>query len=406
MGTSDHNHGRSGYPLLSSTSRLDIVDGHVYWQHPRYLTDARGRRSGFAIPNSAMVDDPLHSTIVQLSRSAVAGKPYTVSEVGHPFPNEYACEGIPILAAYAALHDWDGVYWYTLGHRDAVAAGPSTIGHFDLYPDPIKMTQLAAGALIFLRSDVRAARETIERSYSRDQVLASLRLPWSAGPYFTPDFPLTLPLRDAIRIGSLDGPPFEASSDAEAAANPLVSDTGELTWYRTEENAGLVTINTPRSQALVGHCGANPRETDNLAADMETAFCALTLSALDDQPIGQASRLLLTATARVSNSGMRWNVERKSLEEWGQAPRDWNPSVGTIRLKNLDRATAVAAQPLDGAGQALGPALPATSSPSGWTARARPAGHSLVRDFGRPLVRQEGRCGLRCEIRAEVVIPG
>ncbi len=54
-----------------------------------------------------MVNDPLHSTVVQLSRTAFAGKPYTVSETNHPFPNEYASEGIPILAAYAGFQDWD-----------------------------------------------------------------------------------------------------------------------------------------------------------------------------------------------------------------------------------------------------------------------------------------------------------
>jgi hypothetical protein len=96
IGNSDHNHGRSGYPIVASAALLDVVDGHVYWQHPRYLTDAKtGRQTGFDIPNTAMVDDPLHSTVVQLSRSAVAGKPYLVSEVNHPFPNEYASEGCP-----------------------------------------------------------------------------------------------------------------------------------------------------------------------------------------------------------------------------------------------------------------------------------------------------------------------
>ena len=55
---------------------------------------------------------------MQLARSRVAGKPYTVSETNHPFPNEYACEGIPILAAYALLHDWDGIFFYTFAHSD------------------------------------------------------------------------------------------------------------------------------------------------------------------------------------------------------------------------------------------------------------------------------------------------
>jgi len=84
------------------------------------LHPATGRRAGFEIGNTPMVNDPRRSTVVQLSRSALAGQPYTVSEVNHPFPNAYACEGIPILAAYAALHDWDGVFWYTLGHEQLV----------------------------------------------------------------------------------------------------------------------------------------------------------------------------------------------------------------------------------------------------------------------------------------------
>ena len=79
--------------MLYATSLLDIVDGHTYWQHP-------GNR---AKQNTPMVDDPVNSTAVELARTAFAGKPYTVSEVNHPFPNEYAAEGIPILAAYSAL---------------------------------------------------------------------------------------------------------------------------------------------------------------------------------------------------------------------------------------------------------------------------------------------------------------
>ena len=270
VGTSDHNHGRSGYPLLLSTSQLDIVDGHVYWQHPHYLTGSGGRRSGFTITNSPMVDDPLHSTVVQLSRSAVAGMPYTVSEVGHPFPNEYACEGIPILAAYAALQDWDAIYWYTWAHRDVAAAGPSSISHFDLFPDPVKMAQLAGGALVFLRPDVSQAKTTIQRSYGRDEVLASLRLGWRESPYFTPGFPLAIPLRHSVRISSLDAAPSGAPSEPDS--DPILADNGELAWHHAGKGLGIVTVDTPCSQALIGHCAASPRETANLAADADAVL--------------------------------------------------------------------------------------------------------------------------------------
>jgi hypothetical protein len=364
-GTSDHNHGKSGYPLLTSTSRLDIVDGHTYWQHPKYLTDVKsGRRTGFEIPNTPMVNDPAHGNPVKLSRTAVAGKPYTVSEVNHPFPHEYACEGLPILAAYAAFQDWDGVYWYTLAHDDLVGGEPRAIGHFDLGPDPVKMTQLAAGAIVFLRGDVRPATQTVVRNYSREQVIESLRLPWSASPFFTPGFSPLTPLMHATRIGSLDGPPTTAGGSV--SGEPVVSDTGELRWFGAGQKPGAVVLDTPRSQALVGFCRDNHQTTSQLAADVQNAFCAITLSALDDRPIATAGRLLLTAAARVANTGMEWNEKRTGLERWGTAPPRIEPVVGRIVLRGLAGAVQVSAQPLTATGRPQGAPVSAESAPEGW----------------------------------------
>ncbi|MBN2476006.1 MAG: hypothetical protein JXB62_15445 [Pirellulales bacterium] len=371
VGTSDHNHGKSGYPLLTSTSRLDVVDGHVYWQHPRYLRDpATGRQTGFEIPNTPMVNDPLRSTVVQLSRSAVADKPYTVSEVNHPFPNEYACEGIPILTAYAALHDWDGLFWYTLAHNHLIGADARAIGHFDLGPDPVKMTQLAAGALLFLRADVRPAGQTVGRSYSTDQVYESLRLPWSESPYFTPGFPTALALTHATRITSLDGPPtgpFE-----QPKGEPFVSDTQQLRWTGAAAGLGVVVVETARSQAIVGFTKENSQATENLSFRPDNPFSAVTLGALDEKPIAEADRLLLTTSARVSNSGMQWSADRRTLQRWGTPPSLIEPVTGAVTLRNLADAAAVSCQPLDGVGQPVGPPLQATYTDRGWSL---PIGH-------------------------------
>jgi hypothetical protein len=383
IGNSDHNHGRSGYPMVAGASLLDVVDGHVYWQHPNYRTDAKtGRQTGFDIPNTAMVDDPWHSTVVQLSRSAVAGKPYTVSEVNHPFPNEYASEGVPILAAYAALQDWDGIFWYTLAHKDVVGLEPVVAGHFDFAEDPVKLSQLAAGALLLLRGDARPAVRTVGRSYTAEQVRQSLRLPWAEQPYFTLGFPNTLPLRHAIRVNSFDGPPtgsFEAT-----ATNPIQSDTGELAWQCAGKGSGLVVVNTPRSQALIGYCGGRRPATENLEAGVNVPFCAITASSLDEKPIAEADRLLVTATARVANSGMEWNDRRTSLTVWGKAPTCIEPVTGELVLKNLRPARSVSVQPLDGAGRPLGGSFPARSSGQGWTFRlGEPATTWLVVTLGR-----------------------
>jgi len=367
VGSSDHNHGRTGYPLLAATAALDVVDGHVYWQHPNYVTDpATGRTVGFQIPNTPMVNDPQRSTPVQLSRTAVAGKPYIVSEVNHPFPNEWAAEGVPILAAYAALQDWDGIFWYTLAHEDILAKDPRMMGHFDFVTEPVKMTQLAAGALVFLRGDVQAARKTVTRTYSREQVIDGLRLPYKDAPYFTPGFPPALPLVHGSRIASLDGPPT-AAFEPVGAGDPIRSDTGELAWYAPADKKGLVTVRTARTQALIGFCKDRPSDLEHLAVSVEPAFCTVTLSALDEKPIAAAARLLLTAGARAAYTDMKWNAKRTSLDSWGQKPMGIAPVTGAVTLRGLAGATRVEAQPLDGIGRPLGAAVSATKSGDGWS---------------------------------------
>ncbi|MGB7284692.1 MAG: hypothetical protein WBE13_20665 [Candidatus Acidiferrum sp.] len=355
IGTADHGHSHSGYPLLASLSRMQLLDGHVYWEHP-------GSREPKNLP---MVNDPLHSTVVQLSRTAFAGKPYTVSEFNHPFPNNWASEGIPILAAYGSLQDWDAIVLYTFEPKLSPDWPPYVGDPFDISLDPVRMTELATGALMFRRKDVRAARKTVERTYSREQVMESARLPYSDWPYFTPEFPLWLPLEHEVRIRSLNGPPTQKFSETEPS--PIVSDTGELTWYTSPPKAGVVTVNTDRTQALIGFIGANPQTLKNLSADLTNKFASIVLSSMDSLPLAQSSRMLLTTGSRVANTGMKWNEAGTALTDQGGAPTLVEPVSGKIVLRNLRGATAVTVTALDGAGHGIGDPISAQKTADGWS---------------------------------------
>jgi len=350
VGTSDHNHWKSGYPLLASTSKLDVVDGHVYWQHPRHVPSAGGKRAGFWIANSPMVNDPLNSSVVQLARSAVAGKPYTVSEVNHPFPSEHACEGIPILAAYALLQDWDGLFFYTFEHADPSQWAFRKCGHFDIRADPVKMSQLAAGAAMFHRADVAAANKTVGRSYSVAQVIETLRMPSSKRPLFTPGLGRAGPLVHGLRIRG-----FGRKQTAYAAIKtpePIVSDTGELTWRRREKR-GLVTIQTDRTEALIGFVGGARRSLKTLSAELSTGFCTVILTSLDGRPLATSGRMLLTAGARTAHTAMRWDEKRHTLTSWGRLPVQIEPVKGTVTLRGRPAGDALELVPLDGSARAL-----------------------------------------------------
>jgi hypothetical protein len=348
IGTADHSYFIPNQPLIRTTALLDGVDGHVYWEHPAIW----GRR------NTPMVNEPLASTIVKLSRSPVAGKPFTVSEVNHPNPNEYAAEMIPILAAYGAFHDWDGIYFYTFEPKIGTDWNPFVEDQFDITLDPVKMMQMAVGALLFSRPDVSPARATILRTFSTEQVYEACRLSEAERPYFTPGFPLSIPLRHGSRIKCFDCEPTGRFSDDPSP--PFISDTGELVWHDSSDLGGLVTIETPRTQALVGfvrdHAGRSVR---HIKPEVKNDFCALTLSSLTSEPIWKAKRLLLTACSRWQNTGSKWNDRRTLWDEWGTGPTLIEPVTGWLLLRDLDGAVAVNLIPLDGAARPIGKPIPA-----------------------------------------------
>jgi hypothetical protein len=354
IATADHSHSGSGYPLEADAQQLDIMDGHDYWRHP-------------AVPpfrHNPMVNDPLNSTVVELSRTALAGKPYTVSEMNHPWPNQFACEGIPILAAYGGFLNWNAIVWYTFEPKRSAGWQPVLTEPFDMSHDPVKLPQMDAGALMFLRGDLQGAKKTVERSYTREEVWDSRLVAGTNRPYFTPGFPASVPLLHGSRIKSLNGKsPAPVTVDP---ASPFTSDTGQLVWYTNAADQGLVTIDSPRSQGLVGFVKANHKSVSNLGADVSNNFCAITLSSLDAKPISETSHLLLVTGSRVANTGLTWNADKTQPADYGTAPTTIEPVTGKIILKKLERATKVWAKALDGSGRLLGAPIPARKTEAGW----------------------------------------
>jgi hypothetical protein len=355
MGTADHSHSGSGYPITWANAALDIIDGHDYWQHPSVNPG-----------NSPMVNDPMDSTIVELSRTSVAGKPYTVSEMGHPFPNQFAAEGMPILAAYGAFQGWDMITWYTFEMKKDPNWAPYVGDAFDMSLDPVKMPQIAACALMYLRGDIEPAKQTITRTYTRQQVWDSRLLPGTERSWFTPGYPLATPLLHGVRVGSFDGSPTQLPTGISTTP-PFKTDTGQIVWDVGPDQAnGVITIDSPRSQALVGFVRAGNKSVANLAADVKNDFCTIIVSSLEDKSIAAAGKLLLTAGSRVENTGMQWDARRIRPTRSGGSPTLMEPVTGTITLKNLDQATGVSVKPLDGSGHAIGQPIVARKTATGW----------------------------------------
>ncbi len=322
------------YPLVSATSKLDVVDTHVYWQHPSYTRDASGKTTSFRILNTPMVNEPEKSTVVTLHRSAVLGKPFTVSEVNHPYPSEYGAEMIPVLASYAAFLDWDGIFWYSFEHSAASNWVPRYPGHFDIRQDPVKMTQLAAGAVAFLRADVAPSSKTVSRSLTSTDVLETIRMPASAAPLFTLGAAPGALLQDGIRIASFDA---KKTTRLPAAKPPYRTNTRQIEWS-VEKGKGLVTVSTPRYESATGFVNQKPPPSETSVGTRQ--YFASVCSSPSTQPINASTKLLLTTGPDIE---YRHEVERgrTSLSARAHQPSNLSLARSACRTGQVQRLEIV-----------------------------------------------------------------
>ncbi|MCX7887485.1 MAG: carbohydrate binding domain-containing protein [Verrucomicrobiae bacterium] len=351
----NHNY---GLPSLRAQALLDLMDCHAYWQHPSFPRQPWSRTDWY-ITNTPMLDAPHASTIAQLARSAVAGKPFTVSEYNHPFPNEYGCEMPLLIAAYARLQDWDAIYTYTFLHRwtDRELSGNVVTGYFDIANEVSKMIQMPTASILFQRGDIQPAHKTIKVTYDENRTYDSLKEPRTdriafhlLGGQLSPLLPLVHQFRvlqfDAQRTTHIQDIAFNDPADE------ITSDTGQLRWTASGKGTGRLTINTPRTQAAIGWIAGQTLHTADVEFRISAPkFCAVSLAALDNEPLARSQKILLVAAARCANTGMQWNNDRTSIaDRWGNPPLLIEPVEGELTLRRHPATAPLTLVPLDPTG--------------------------------------------------------
>ena len=265
----------------------------------------------------------------------VLGLPMTISEWNTCLPNEYSLEGTGLMVAYGLLQGWDGLLefgYFSPDWRDSL--GP---GSFDMFSNPPQILQFPAVAAMWHRQDVKEADIIAESLYDPESVfgLGEDRKP--------------VPIAAAL-VGKV-GYRF-----VQQRREPVVKDirpywdpekliarslTGELTW---NASAGFVTVDTPRTQAVIGFLGAGEHTLKSVTVQSPTNFGALYVTAMDGQtPIESARRLLVTAVGPARNTGMEYETTSQPspqgmpyqrLREAGTAPALLNAVTGRIEIRS------------------------------------------------------------------------
>ena len=309
--------GWSPYPIQA---RFDVIDSHAYWQHPNF-PDRQWDMSNWVVKNVPMAGALDGGTLPQLGLSRVAGKPFICTEYNHSAPNTYAAESFPLIAAYAALQDWDGIFAFAYSHRGEWDVGRIP-GFFDIDQHPTKMATLPASVALFVRGDVASpGAAQIARPALADLIDRVRR----SGPYLGADMfgvDRGQALRGPVAIAQPGaGPRSETSSPESKAASSATA----FAWNPGGES-GVVTVDALRSKAIVGRFP--PGKTTKLGDVTVTAgptrqeWATLLVTALDGQDFKSPGRVLITAAGYAENTAMGWkNAERSTVgPDWGRSP--------------------------------------------------------------------------------------
>jgi hypothetical protein len=308
-------------PFLQA--ELDYIDIHSYWCHPGPVNPA------WEIGNVSMVNSL--NNITEMAVQRVEGKPFTISEYNHPFPNQYGAEGQPMLRAYGRLQDWDGVFQYTYNHR--LDFEPQAITYFfDMIARTDVLAHMPACAAIYLRGDVQTANESVVAKVNHSAYFDSLsisqkvRVGIDAAGY---DSKLSLVHKTSVELTETPAETIIPDSEITNGQKIITSDTRELTWNMEKEDAGYWTVNTTNTKLFTGFPEGRTIDLGSIALEIgNTRLGWATISLVSKNATGfgesgKSASILLTATGLVENKGMvidKTSDSKIKLADWGEGP--------------------------------------------------------------------------------------
>ena len=341
---------------------LDAVDTHAYWQHPQFPAKPWDSANWF-VNNVSMVTEP-GGVLTRLAMARVAGKPHLVTEYNHSAPNTYSAEAPLLLAAFAALQDFDGVFLFSYSHRNDDWDADTFANFFDIDRHTTKMANLPIAAAMFLRADVSPAAKQVTAALApRDEseLIRRHGRPWNVlnGEALGASPETALIHRVAIDLsGGPSGAGTARPSDAELAQlKTFVSDTSQFIWHAGDRAGQAVIVNTPRTKAVVGFTDGGEFDLAGVTirpGRSRQGWSTIALTLTEGEEFAGPGRALLVATGTVENTDMGWKNAAKSTvgRDWGHGPTRVEGIDATITLPA--KAADVTVWALDERGQRNG----------------------------------------------------
>lgn len=336
----------------------DYVDDHFYVDHPRFLEQS------WRLPSHCPNTSPLAGGATggrSKTFTRLMDKPFTITEYNYSGPGRFRGVGGILTGALGSLQDWGGIWRFAYSHNREAMFKPSRMGYFDLASDPLSQAAERASLCLFLRRDLQTAPSSVAivmtQSELDDPVARIPRLApsWHWLAWVTRVGTLVVPSADATAGHNVMLPlgwrtPANAyGNKAVLELDPYAVDDATL-WAALQQHdlvgpknrtdparhiyqsqTGEITIDAPRNMLILdttrtagGFAPAGETlETikGGVRVKMRESDATVWVSALDDRPIRESRRLLVTHLTDLQNSGIRYAENaRQTLLDWGGLP--------------------------------------------------------------------------------------
>lgn len=359
--TAMHGGSQGGVGNILGNADGDYIIRHFYWDHPQWGDSSMTNKSMITEVNSKGPGGDWHSIPLNyVAPTQVVNMPLIVAEWGFLWPSERAVEGPLLMAAFGSLQGWDAPVHYGYSSDEKFMIW-SMWGFFETCSRPHILAANVLAAKLFRRGDVPQAPNGFVRklSYAEATDFNQDGLPGMPGY-----LPLTRRVGISVsRPGLTDVTPVAMTEvpGQVSGREEWRSEGDKVDW---DKASGTFTVNTEKTQGAVGFLKGKAIETKDLSAAVETEYCQVTATSLDDKSLATSGSILLVTVARAENSGQVWNSGHTRITAWGGGPILIEPVVASVTLKGIkDRFVHV----LNHQGQRTGITVPTQNTAAGLT---------------------------------------
>jgi len=252
-----------------------------------------------------------------LAMYQVAGKPMSITEYNHSWPNTSAGEAPLYLAVHGARQGWDALYLFAYGHDADYLT--NTIRGLDIRQHPTQLANLPIAALIFRRGDLTPLASVRQAPLPPDREL-ELAATKGGSWNLANGFKAGLDANDILRHR------LELVVDPAATLVTAPRYAGGFRWgddQAAQEGQGdtaVLRVDTRRTKAAFGHLASRLLVFgDGVAVRVGptaagTATCAVSL--LGGDSFSAPRQALVVVTAAAANTGQAW---KRSADADGQS---------------------------------------------------------------------------------------